>query len=111
MALRWLSGTLRRFEGESQGPPRQVTVVDSLASVSASEWVTAQGRWVQDREFGLQFLAEMLASTAPTTRGGIMVKGIGPVDANGALFYDTQELLTFCGCLIIFRHSLSSLFN
>jgi len=50
--------------------------------------VTAEGRWVQDREFGLQFRAEMLTSTAPTTKEGIekylgsgMVKGIGPVNA------------------------------
>ena len=44
-----------------------VTVVGSLPSVSAGEWLTAQGRWVQDREFGLQFRAEMLTSTPPTT--------------------------------------------
>jgi len=43
-----------------------VAVVGSLASVSAGEWVTAEGRWVQDREFGLQFRAELLNSTAPT---------------------------------------------
>jgi len=65
-----------------------VTVVGSLPSVSAGEWLTAQGHWVQDREFGLQFRAEMLASTAPTTKEGIekylgsgMVKGIGPIYA------------------------------
>ena len=56
--------------------------------LSPGEWLTAQGRWVQDREFGLQFKAEMLTSTAPTTKAGIekylgsgMVKGIGPVYA------------------------------
>jgi exodeoxyribonuclease V alpha subunit len=50
--------------------------------------VTAQGRWVQDKEFGRQFKAELLNSTAPTTREGIekylgsgMVKGIGPIYA------------------------------
>jgi len=65
-----------------------VTVVGSLPSVSAGEWLNAQGRWVQDREFGLQFRAEMLTSTPPTTKEGIekylgsgMVKGIGPVYA------------------------------
>jgi len=65
-----------------------VTVVGSLPSVSPGEWVTAQGRWVQDKEFGRQFKAELLNSTAPTTREGIekylgsgMVKGIGPVYA------------------------------
>src|SRR5512137_358509 len=71
-----------------KGHRDQVTVVGSLPSVSAGEWVTAEGRWAQDREFGLQFKAEMLASTAPTTKEGIekylgsgMVKGIGPVYA------------------------------
>lgn len=65
-----------------------VTVVGSLPSVSPGEWVTAEGRWVQDRSFGLQFKADMLNSSAPTTREGIekylgsgMVKGIGPVYA------------------------------
>jgi exodeoxyribonuclease V alpha subunit len=73
---------------KAQGHRDQVTVVGSLPSVSAGEWVTAEGRWTQDREFGLQFRAEMLNSTAPTTREGIekylasgMVKGIGPVYA------------------------------
>ncbi|MEI7935367.1 MAG: ATP-dependent RecD-like DNA helicase [Verrucomicrobiota bacterium] len=65
-----------------------VAVVGSLASVSAGEWVTAEGHWVHDREFGRQFRADMLNSTAPTTREGIekylgsgMVKGIGSVYA------------------------------
>ena len=65
-----------------------VTVLGSVPSVSAGEWVTAEGRWIQDKEFGLQLRAEMLSSTAPTTREGIekylgsgMVKGIGPVYA------------------------------
>ncbi len=65
-----------------------VTVVGSLPAANAGEWVTAEGRWNQDREFGLQFRAEILTSTAPTTREGIekylgsgLVKGIGPVYA------------------------------
>ncbi len=73
---------------KAKGHRDQVTVVGSLPSVSAGEWVTAEGRWVQDKEFGLQFRADMLASTAPTSREGIekylgsgMVKGIGPVYA------------------------------
>src|ERR1035438_8726086 len=73
---------------KAKGHRDQVTVVGSLPSVSAGEWVTAEGRWVQDREFGQQFRAEMLNSTAPTTKEGIqkylgggMVKGIGPVYA------------------------------
>jgi exodeoxyribonuclease V alpha subunit len=73
---------------KAKGHRDQVTVLGSLPSVSAGEWVTAEGRWVQDREFGQQFRAEILNSTAPTTKEGIekylgsgMVKGIGPVYA------------------------------
>ena len=73
---------------KAKGHRDQVTVVGSLPSVSAGEWITAEGRWFQDREFGLQFKAEMLNSTAPTTKEGIekylgsgMVKGIGPIYA------------------------------
>jgi hypothetical protein len=73
---------------KAKGHRDQITVVGSLPSVSAGEWLTAEGRWVQDREFGLQFRADLLNSTAPTTKEGIekylgsgMVKGIGPVYA------------------------------
>ena len=65
-----------------------VAVVGSLPAVSAGEWLNAEGRWVREREFGLQFKAEHLTSSAPTSREGIekylgggMVKGIGPVYA------------------------------
>ena len=73
---------------KAKGHRDLVTVVGSLASLSPGEWINAQGRWVQDREFGMQFKAELLTSTAPTTKEGIekylgsgMVKGIGPVYA------------------------------
>jgi exodeoxyribonuclease V alpha subunit len=73
---------------KAKGHRDLVTVVGSLPSANPGEWVTAEGQWVQDREFGLQFRAEMLTSTAPTTKEGIekylgsgMVKGIGPVYA------------------------------
>jgi len=65
-----------------------VTVIGSVPSANPGEWLTAEGRWVQDREFGQQFRAELLRSSAPTTREGIekylgsgMVRGIGPVYA------------------------------
>ena len=65
-----------------------VTVVGSLPTVNAGEWINAEGNWVRDKTFGLQFKATQLSSTAPTTREGIekylgsgMVKGIGPVYA------------------------------
>jgi len=63
-------------------------VVGSLPSVNPGEWLTAEGHWVQDREFGRQFRALLLKSTPPTTREGIekylgsgMVRGIGPIYA------------------------------
>lgn len=66
-----------------------VTVVGALPAVNAGEWLTAEGCWVRDRQFGLQFRADLLRSTAPTTREGIekylasgMVKGIGPAYAS-----------------------------
>jgi exodeoxyribonuclease V alpha subunit len=65
-----------------------ITVVGSLPDANPGEWLTAEGRWVHDRQFGPQFRAELLRSTPPTTREGIekylgsgMVRGIGPVYA------------------------------
>ena len=72
----------------AKGHRDEVTVVGTLPAVNAGEWLTAEGRWVRDRDFGLQFRAELLKSAAPTAREGIekylgggMVKGIGPVYA------------------------------
>jgi exodeoxyribonuclease V alpha subunit len=73
---------------KARGHRDLVCVVGALASVAAGEYIHGEGRWVQDREYGLQFRADVLTSTAPTTREGIekylgsgMVKGIGPVYA------------------------------
>ena len=63
-----------------------VTVLGSVPSVSAGEWLTAKGWWVRDKEHGLQFKAQVLKATPPTTSegverylGGGFVKGVGPV--------------------------------
>jgi exodeoxyribonuclease V alpha subunit len=71
-----------------KGHREDVAVLGSLASATPGEWLTAEGRWERNREFGMQFRAELLKSSAPTTREGIekylgsgMVKGIGPVYA------------------------------
>ena len=64
------------------------TVVGHAALVSAGEFVSASGVWVNDRTHGLQFRAAFLKATAPTTLEGIekylgsgMIRGIGPVYA------------------------------
>jgi exodeoxyribonuclease V alpha subunit len=63
-----------------------VTVLGSLPTVNAGEWVEGAGAWVRDPQHGLQFRAESLRASAPNTREGIekylgsgLVKGIGPV--------------------------------
>jgi exodeoxyribonuclease V alpha subunit len=61
------------------------TVVGRAASVAPGEHVSAEGRWVQDREHGLQFRAEALRVAAPSSAAGIqrylasgLIRGIGP---------------------------------
>lgn len=73
---------------KTKGHRDLVTVVGAIAAPNPGEWVTAEGRWIRDREYGLQFKADILASTPPTSREGIekylgsgMVKGVGPVCA------------------------------
>lgn len=64
------------------------TLVGHAAAISAGEWVTASGDWVNDRNHGQQFKARFLKSSAPTSIEGIekylssgMIRGIGPVYA------------------------------
>src|SRR5438067_4338703 len=69
-----------------------VTVVGHAAAISAGEWITAAGNWVNDRTHGQQFKARFLKTSAPTTVEGIekylasgMIRGIGPVYARKLL--------------------------
>src|SRR5436305_13698886 len=69
-----------------KGQPDDVTVVGSLPTVTAGEWLAAEGWWVRDKEHGLQFKAATLKTVPPTTAEGIerylgsgLVKGIGPI--------------------------------
>lgn len=62
-----------------------VTVAGAATSVTPGESIEALGRWVNDREHGLQFKADVLKIVPPSTLEGIekylgsgMVKGIGP---------------------------------
>jgi exodeoxyribonuclease V alpha subunit len=81
-----------------------VTVVGHAAEISAGEWVTVSGVWVNDREHGLQFKASFLRSSPPTSAEGIekylgsgMIRGIGPiyasklVDAFGSEVFEVIE--------------------
>jgi exodeoxyribonuclease V alpha subunit len=65
-----------------------VTVVGTLPSANAGEWLTAEGFWAQDRQFGMQLRAQQIRCVPPSSREGIekylasgLIKGIGPVYA------------------------------
>ncbi|MDP2084507.1 MAG: ATP-dependent RecD-like DNA helicase [Gemmobacter sp.] len=89
---------------KARGHRDLVTTVGHAAMISAGEWITASGFWINDREHGLQFKAHFLKTSAPSTLDGIekylgsgMIRGIGPayakrlVDAFGKDVFDIIE--------------------
>ncbi len=73
---------------KARGHRELVTVTGHSPNVSAGEWITATGDWINDRNHGLQFKAEFLRTSSPSTVEGIekylgsgMIPGIGPVYA------------------------------
>jgi exodeoxyribonuclease V alpha subunit len=87
-----------------QGQRELVTVLGSLPSVSAGEWLTAEGWWVRDKEHGLQFKAQVLKAVPPNTSEGIeryltggFVKGVGPVLAKKLVGRFGTEVLGVIG--------------
>jgi exodeoxyribonuclease V alpha subunit len=89
---------------KARGHRDLVTVVGQAATISAGEWITASGEWVNDRAHGQQFKARFLKTSAPTSIEGIekylgsgMIRGIGPayakklVRAFGEKVFDTIE--------------------
>ena len=89
---------------KARGHRDLVTVVGEAAPISAGEWITASGEWVNDRTHGQQFRARFLRASAPTSIEGIekylgsgMIRGIGPayakklVRAFGEKVFDTIE--------------------
>lgn len=89
---------------KARGKRDVVAVVGHAASISAGEFIHAVGVWTTDRTHGLQFKADLLKTTPPTTAEGIekylgsgMVRGIGPklakriVDAFGQGTFEIIE--------------------
>src|SRR5271165_6463836 len=71
-----------------RGQKDLITVLGHAAAISAGEWVTASGTWQNDRTHGLQFRAQFLKATEPTSIEGMekylasgMIRGVGPVYA------------------------------
>ena len=89
---------------KARGHRDMVTVVGHAAIISAGEWVTATGEWVNDRTHGQQFKTRFMRTSALTSIDGIekylssgMIRGIGPVYAKklvkafGEKVFDTIE--------------------
>jgi exodeoxyribonuclease V alpha subunit len=85
---------------KARGHRDLLIVVGQAAAISAGEWITASGEWVNDRAHGQRFLK----TSAPTSIEGIekylgsgMIRGIGPayarklVRAFGERVFDTIE--------------------
>jgi exodeoxyribonuclease V alpha subunit len=73
---------------KARGHRDLVTVVGHAATISAGEWITASGEWINDRTHGQQFKVRFMRTSAPTSIDGIekylgsgMIRGIGPVYA------------------------------
>ena len=92
------------LRARARGHRDLVTVVGHAATISAGEWITASGEWINDRIHGQQFRAKFLKTSAPTSIDGIerylgsgMIRGIGPVYAKklvgafGEKVFDTIE--------------------
>src|SRR6188472_556342 len=76
------------LRARARGHRDVVTVVGHTAIISAGEWITASGEWINDRAHGQQFKARFLKTSAPSSIDGIekylgsgMIRGIGPVYA------------------------------
>jgi exodeoxyribonuclease V alpha subunit len=76
------------LRASARGHRDTVTVVGHAPTISAGEWITASGEWVNDRTHGQQFKARFLRTSPPTSADGIekylasgMIRGVGPVYA------------------------------
>src|SRR5438552_3368776 len=76
------------LRARARGHRDVVTVVGHVATISAGEWITASGEWVNDRTHGQQFKARFLRTSPPTSADGIekylssgIIRGVGPVYA------------------------------
>jgi ATP-dependent exoDNAse (exonuclease V) alpha subunit len=91
------------LRSRARGRRDLVTVVGQAAAISAGEWITASGEWINDRTHGQQFRARFLKTSAPTSIEGIekylgsrIIRGIGPptprfVRSFGEKVFDTIE--------------------
>ena len=55
---------------KARGHRDLVTLIGHAATISAGEWITATGGWVNDRTHGQQFRARFLKTSTPTSNEG-----------------------------------------
>lgn len=70
---------------KARGQKDLVTVLGNSVTVTAGEFIDCSGKWVNNREYGLQFQADNIRTILPSTLEGIekylgsgLIKGIGP---------------------------------
>jgi len=75
------------LRAKARGHRDLVTVIGHAATISAGEWITASGEWVNDRTHGQQFKARYVRTSAPSSMEGVetylasgMIRGIVMVD-------------------------------
>src|ERR1700683_2462799 len=56
---------------KARGHRELVTVVGHAAAISAGEWITTTGEWINDRTHGQQFKTRFMRTSAPTSVDGI----------------------------------------
>src|SRR6202789_2174181 len=59
------------LRAKARGHRDLVTIVGHAATISAGEWMTASGEWINDRAHGQQFKARFLKTSAPSSIDGI----------------------------------------
>src|SRR6201982_829993 len=76
------------LRAKARGHRDLVTVVGHAATISAGEWITATGEWINDRTHGQQFKTRFLRTSPPTSADGIetylasgMIRVVRPVYA------------------------------
>jgi exodeoxyribonuclease V alpha subunit len=91
------------LRAKAGGGRELVTVVGHAAIISAGEWITATGDWVNDRTHGQQFKARFLRTSTPTSADGIekylsseMIQGVGPAVPLTSLAEHTAKLGADC---------------
>ncbi len=67
-----------------KGQKDLITVIGSAVTINAGEFIECKGTWINDKNYGIQFKAEILKATPPNTLEGIekylgsgLIKGIG----------------------------------